>query len=109
MNGMDLKDVSMWKKLASEARFRAKTHAKQLGVSRQYANRLSNVLFGMPHQAYLDALRLEAAPKVLVELRSVKLAADKLGFKQQSHFSKTFKAHHGQPPVDFLKACRATW
>ncbi|WP_233233473.1 AraC family transcriptional regulator [Bordetella sp. LUAb4] len=62
---------------------------------------------GMSVYAYLRKLRLDAAADLLHGGASVTDAAISVGFSNLSHFSKSFRDHHGVPPGLWRQAAAA--
>ena len=87
-----------WLDLARQARFSARQLAALRGVSLRQLERYYHDAFGQTPQEWLNDARLREAKKLLSRGLSVKEVSFKLGFKQASHFSRTFKQRTGQPP-----------
>jgi AraC-like DNA-binding protein len=77
-------------------------------VSRRQLYRYFREFFGQTPQQWLNGLKIARASRLLLELRCVKAAADDLGFKQRSHFSRVFKALAGISPAQFISGIVAT-
>ena|SRR5205823_10514247 len=93
--------IHNWSDLARQARFSAKQFAALCGVSLRQLERYYNDSFGQTPQDWLDEARLREAKKLLLRGLSVKEVASELGFKQASHFSRSFKQRTGRPPSEY--------
>jgi AraC-like DNA-binding protein len=102
MPKLDLHHVEVWKAHAPACRYSSRNLAAKAGVSRCHLTRCSQYLFHASPQKVYDTIRLLAAPDVIERELSVKVAAEKLGFKQQSQFSRDFKAFYGICPKRYL-------
>jgi AraC-like DNA-binding protein len=100
--GRGTTDIEHWLKWAQESGYDAELLAKRVGVSRWQLQRYTRATFGNSPQRWLNERRLIAAVSLLKELRSVKIVAAELGFKQVSHFSREFKRFHGASPTKAL-------
>ncbi|MBO9565796.1 MAG: helix-turn-helix transcriptional regulator [Niastella sp.] len=60
--------------------------------------------FGMGLYQYLRELRMEKAKQLLLEGRSLKMIIKSIGYKSESHFSKTFSKWYGESPNNWKKA-----
>jgi AraC-like DNA-binding protein len=98
-----LKRIKDWAGLAQRANYCAETLAQQLGFSRRQLTRFLKEEFGKSSTEWLNELRQQRAMELVSECRSVKELADKLGYKQASHFSREFHKYHGFPPGYFVK------
>jgi AraC-like DNA-binding protein len=94
--------ASDWIDIARKAGFKIRRVAKILRVSQKQLRRNTQRLFKLNPLQWMKKLRLEAAAKLLIKLNSVTIAAERLGFKQLSHFSREFKLFHGITPRQFL-------
>jgi AraC-like DNA-binding protein len=96
--------IKDWPERARISGFSASKLAKLCGVSQRSLERFFKETKAVsPHQ-WLHLQRLLQAKSVLLESPSIKEAADALGYKQPSHFSREFKRHHGASPSGFLEA-----
>jgi AraC-like DNA-binding protein len=57
---------------------------------------------GTTVHAWIHALRMRDAARLLHPSKQVKYIAILLGYTQVSHFSRHFKAHYGVPPSRFI-------
>src|ERR1041384_3878592 len=87
-----------WSELARQARFSPRHLASVCRVSLRQLERYYNDSFGQTPQEWLNEARFREAKKLLLKGLSVKEVSFKLGFKQASHFSRSFKQRTGQPP-----------
>jgi AraC family transcriptional regulator, transcriptional activator of pobA len=77
-------------------------YAKELGTTTGTLSRLLTRLTGRStKQLILDRVMLEAARLLRFSDLSVKEIAARLGFTDQFAFSKAFKRHRGEAPLDF--------
>jgi AraC-like DNA-binding protein len=84
-----------WPALARKARFRKRKLAQLAGMSLSTLERRLRREFDTTPQAWLDALRLKEAEKLLRAGKPVKAVAYELFYKQASHFCRQFKQSHG--------------
>jgi len=106
MLNMDIYNISSWSDLARDSSYSAGKLSVMVGCSRRQLQRHTQLLFGHSPQAILNQLRLVEAPILLDRCLSAKQVAFMLGFKQPSHFSRSFKLHYGAAPMEFLKSKR---
>jgi AraC-like DNA-binding protein len=102
MPKLDMHRPEIWRQLAPQCGYSARELAKRADASREHLERWSRHLFGTSPQKLFDELRMRAAPAVLEREQSVKAAAFALGFKQPSHFSRSFKAFFRISPRKYL-------
>jgi len=93
--------IDNWAGLAKESNFRLKDLARRCKVSERQLERYLLVRFGVRPKRWLDELRAEMAVALISEGEIMKVVADKLGFKQSSHFSRFFKQAFGTPPSEY--------
>ncbi|WP_200944722.1 MULTISPECIES: AraC family transcriptional regulator [unclassified Aureimonas] len=80
--------------------------ARVVDFSEFHFMRLFRAKTGLTVHAYLTQLRLQRAKDLLQQgTRPVDIAVD-VGFCDQSHMIKRFRAHFGVTPGDFASACR---
>jgi len=91
-----------WLQMAEKSTYNATLLSKKLKVSPRHLCRYTHAFFGRSPQDWLNEQRLVRAGKMLKRLRSVKIVAFQLGFKQVSHFSREFKLQYGISPTVFL-------
>lgn len=79
--------------------------AKQTGLSRFHFIRVFKTETGMTPARYVEQCRIEQA-KSLIEAAEISLAdiAEKLGFSDQSHLTRRFKAIVGKTPAAYARA-----
>lgn len=77
--------------------------ARAACVSRAHFARLFRISTGTSPMAYLLALRVERAKRLLDGERQVCEVAAELGFCDQSHFSRVFRRMTGTTPRDFTR------
>ena len=90
--------IKNWAELAHTASYCGTTLAKKVGVSLRQLERFILEAKGKCPRQWLLGLRIERALELIREGSTVKEAADKLGYKQRSHFSSDFKKHYGFAP-----------
>ena len=92
---------------AEKAGYRAARLAKGLSIGRKQLERWTKTRFGQSPQQWLDEQQLGKAIELLKRRETIKEVANKLGFKQFSHFSRKFKSYHGIPPRRFVMSLKA--
>lgn len=82
--------------------------ARRQGIHLQTASRLFKRHIGQSYKAFLLAQRVLRACVWLTEHPEWDLAylANRLGFADQSHFTRVFRAHRGQTPAQFRSQAR---
>ncbi|SRR6266511_1503507 len=93
--------VHGWLNLARQGRYNARQVAALCGVSLRQLERYFNDSFGRVPQEWLNEVRFREAKKLLLKGLSVKEVASRLGFKQPTHFSRSFKQRTGRPPSKY--------
>jgi AraC-like DNA-binding protein len=79
--------------------------AASLGMSVPTFRRKWHQHVGIPPARYLQEVRLRAACRLLVETRKpVKAIAHLVGYEDEFHFSRRFRAAHGRSPRDYRRA-----
>ena len=81
---------------------RAADLASYAGYSTRQFHQLFVQEFGETPHAWILARRLSAAREMLLEKQPISFVAYKLGFADQAHFAKRFRAAYGYPPSDAL-------
>lgn len=77
--------------------------ARKVGMNRTTLNKGFRQIFGTSVFDYLRIYRLEQARELLYDRKlNVTEAAFRVGYAQQSSFTKAFKKHFGNPPQDLL-------
>lgn len=85
-------------------RVRVSALAAMAGLSATHFNRRFRQLVGMPPTAYLQALRIQEAQRLLVETREgLGQIAQAVGFYDQSHFTRCFKRSTGIAPLGYRR------
>ena len=80
----------------------AQTVADELGMSISKLNRVFRTLYATSLHSYVQDKRLECAAKLLQENNiAISEAAQKSGYTNMSHFSKSFLKKYGVLPKDF--------
>ncbi len=77
--------------------------AKLVGINRQKLKQGFKKVYAMTINNYLRAERMEMASILLMNGKSVREAANEVGYINQSHFAKRFKEKYGILPRDYLK------
>lgn len=87
--------------------FLEKIYLEQLselcGLSRYYIIKLFNQKYDVTPHAYQISCRMNYAKQEMAEGHDIAKIAQEIGFFDQSHFSKTFRAYFGVTPQDYLK------
>lgn len=82
--------------------------AEELGITPQYLSRLFCQKAGLGFSAYLTKTRLERAALYLAETNtSVTEIAYEVGYRDLSHFMRSFKKHYGVTPLAYKKCKKA--
>jgi AraC-like DNA-binding protein len=102
MSKLDLLNFGSWRQAAHRSGWCVARLARELDVSRRQLQRYTQTAFCRSPRKWLKEERLKLAGEKLMELRSAKLVAYELGYKQLSHFSREFKQFHGVAPTGFL-------
>lgn len=79
--------------------------AREAGRSRFQVSRAFAAAHGLPPHAYLTRRRLEAARRLLADGDPAAEVAAAVGFADQSHLIRRFKASYGITPGEFQAAC----
>jgi AraC-like DNA-binding protein len=77
--------------------------ARVANVSRFQLTRRFQRMFGLPLHAYHLQVRLEEAKRRMAHGRSIAAVAADLGFVDQSHFHRRFRAHFGVTPAEWRR------
>ena len=93
--------IQDWSELARQARFNARRLAAVCRVSLRQLERYYNESVGQTPQGWLNEARFREAKRLLLKGLSVKEVSFELGFKQASHFSRSFKQRTGRPPSEY--------
>ncbi|MEW6306452.1 MAG: helix-turn-helix transcriptional regulator [Verrucomicrobiota bacterium] len=91
-----------WTMLARESGYRAAELARLCRVTVRQLERIYQKELGCSPQEWLNHQRMVAAQMLLLESRTVKMVALRLGFKQESHFCREFKRYHEMTPSEFI-------
>ena len=92
----------LWPKLARKCGYNAGKLARICGLSLRQLERYFEEDYGRSPCDWLKEQRMVAARHVLRETKSVKGTALQLGYKQESHFCKSFKSCYGITPTKML-------
>ena len=90
--------IGDWEALAAKCEYSTAALAQECNISGRQLERFFKKTYGKSPREWLEQLRMRQAPAVLKECSSVKEAAQTMGYRQTSHFSRTFKKHHGISP-----------
>ena len=101
MGGRLLKERN-WEELAEPARYDAKTLAKLCQISNRQLQREFCRQLGRSPQKWLDDQRMVAARQLLLAGKPIKEVAADLGFKQTSHFCRSFKSTNSITASEFI-------
>lgn len=77
--------------------------SEQCGLSRYYIIKLFKQKYDVTPHAYQTSCRMNYAKEEISKGKEISEIAHEIGFYDQSHFSKTFKAYFGITPLDYLK------
>ncbi len=77
--------------------------SQRSGLSPYYLTRVFREAVGLPPHSYLTYLRIDLAKRQLRQQESLTQLALDLGFVDQSHFTKTFKAWVGVTPGQYRR------
>lgn len=91
-----------WQQLAKRSGYRVRDLADRMAVSPRHLERTLRRELGVNPAKWLAEQKLRRAAKLLRKYPNIKAVASKLGFKQLSHFSRSFKSHFGICPREFL-------
>jgi AraC-like DNA-binding protein len=87
--------------------FLEKIHLEQLsklsGLSQYYIIKLFKQKYDITPHAYQISCRMNYAKREIIKGRDISEIAQEIGFYDQSHFSKTFKAYFGVTPQFYCK------
>lgn len=72
-----------------------------INTSQSYASRVFKTVMGTSIIKYSKQLKIERAKSLLKTSESITAIGEKLGFYDQAHFSKTFKAFTGESPQSY--------
>ncbi|WP_309122537.1 AraC family transcriptional regulator [Paenibacillus sp.] len=91
------------------AELRIEELASRYSVSPSHLRKWFANRYGVPPKAYLLRLRMEHAARFLLHTRApVKEIASECGFRDELHFSKAFKKHHGLSPAFYRSKLRSS-
>lgn len=90
--------IQNWQELAKLAKWSASALAKQCNVSVRTLHRHFIKHLGQNPKTWLEEQRLHTADKLLCDGSSVKEAADRVGYKQQSSLTRHYKSKTGICP-----------
>lgn len=83
--------------------------AEEIGVSRYVIIRLFKSNLGLTPHAFQINLKIHQARQLLKTTTSISTLATELGFSDQSHFHKVFKAHTGVTPRQYQQGFSRTF
>lgn len=93
-----LDQIENWVGRAETARYNGKNLAAQCRISSSQLERYFRSTINQSPQEALNGLRLKHALPLVQEGLTIKEIADRLGYKQGSHFSRQFKKFYGVAP-----------
>ena len=102
-----LNGVSDWPALARAAYYRPKELAALCHVSLRQLERYFSEKAGCSPQKWLNDLRLQEAPRLLLEGHHVKELAFELGYTHPSHFIREFRRVYHCTPLEFVFSQRS--
>jgi AraC family transcriptional regulator len=81
--------------------------AGSVGVHPSHLNRVFRAHMNQTPGEYLRAIRMERATReVLATELPLKAIAAHAGFSDQAHFTREFRRHHGQSPLEMRRSAR---
>jgi len=93
-----LKYIQNWPALARQARWSAAALAKLCGVSNDTLRRHFRQHMGRTTRVWLNEQKQRKAIELLRDGSSIKETASRLGYKQQTNFTRKFKGFWGTCP-----------
>ena len=96
--------IKDWRISARKAGYCVFRLARDLHVTSRQLERYFRVAFGCTPKIWLDDLRARDAKAPLRHGMMVKEVAERLGFKNATHFSRAFRRHEGLNPISILSA-----
>jgi AraC-like DNA-binding protein len=93
-----LQRITAWESLATQACYSGTELARISEVSLRHLQRYIRARYGMTLDDWISGIRIRHGYQQLAQGITVKETAFSLGFKQVSHFSRSFKKHYGFNP-----------
>ena len=93
--------ISDWERRARECGYSPSKVAAAVGVTLRLLEIFFQERFGLGPHEWILRVRMQDAAAMLVAGGSVKSVADKVGYKQASHFSREFKRCFAVPPAHY--------
>ena len=116
MSNSPLQRIQNWQQLAHDVKYSVKALAKACGVSVRALEMFFVAVMHESPRRWLNRLRMKKAVELLCGGSNVSEAADCLGYRDRSHFSREFKRSYGVAPKRFQlatsrggPACRSDW
>ncbi|KAB7768469.1 helix-turn-helix domain-containing protein [Xanthomonas maliensis] len=82
--------------------------ARRIGTNSNYLSRALNEGLGQTFSAFINALRIAEAQRLLTGDRDILAIALAVGFGSKASFNRVFRAHVGCTPSDYRRAQRRT-
>jgi AraC-like DNA-binding protein len=95
--------LEFWSHLARIAGYDERKIAGQCQITVRQLQRRFRQELGRSPEAWLLELRMLDAGKLLLNATQIKTVVIQLGFKQESHFFRTFKATYKMTPTEFIQ------
>ena len=99
---LPLDHISDWEALVVDAHYSVKNLATRCGFSVRHLERFILVRYGKKLGAFISGIRMQKAYNLLKCGFTVKETALGLGYKQVSHFCRSFKKHYDANPSSVL-------
>ena len=98
-------DKTTLKAYAAQCSYSITRMAKGKRMSRQHLRRCFLEITGTSPRHWVEAQRLDAAVRLLIEGKSVKEISIDLGYSDCSHFIRFFQRKFGRSPREFQRSC----
>ena len=102
-----LEQITDWETRAVEAMYSPKALCVQCGFSMRHMQRFILKKFDVSLREYVAGIRMTKARNLLRSGFSIKETSIGLGFKQVSHFCRSFKGHFGVSPSVAIRSAIA--
>lgn len=96
------KAISVVESHLDDTQFGVEVMADEMSISRTGLHRKIKAITGFPPSEFIRSIRLHKAAKlILARAEPVTQVAQRVGFEDYSHFSKSFKRHFGVSPSQY--------